>query len=369
MTLLGLGHFPASHVLNLGMMGMHGEAWVNTAIQEADLLIALGMRFDDRVTGNLKTYAPNAKKIHVDIDPSEINKNVKVDVALVGDLRKILQELLPRLEMRDRQQMARIHPAAEGRFRRARHSESAGQRPSLRRARDQRSVARDARQRNHRRHRRGPAPDVGSAVLQARPSALADHLRRPGNHGLCPARGHRREGGLPGFGRLGGRRRRRLPDDHGRACHHRAGKSEGEHRHHQQRLPGHGAPVAGILLRPELRSHAAAQPRLHEARRGLRHPQHHLQHARRRGPHHSRRARAQRPGADRFPGRAGRYRLSDGGGGRFAARNDSAARARSSKPRETNRKIHAAYIHRLRGKQAGRALARGFAVPPPRVQY
>ena len=62
MTLLGIGGFPASHPLNLGMMGMHGEAWVNTAIQESDLLIALGMRFDDRVTGNLKTYAPNAKK-------------------------------------------------------------------------------------------------------------------------------------------------------------------------------------------------------------------------------------------------------------------------------------------------------------------
>ena len=76
MTLLGIGGFPASHPLNLGMMGMHGEAWVNTAIQEADLLIALGMRFDDRVTGNLKTYAPNARKIHVDIDPAEINKNV-----------------------------------------------------------------------------------------------------------------------------------------------------------------------------------------------------------------------------------------------------------------------------------------------------
>jgi acetolactate synthase-1/2/3 large subunit len=98
MTLLGLGHLPASHVLNMGMMGMHGEAWVNKAIQEADLLIALGMRFDDRVTGNLKNYAPNAKKIHVEIDPAEINKNVKVDVALVGDLRKILKEILPRLE-------------------------------------------------------------------------------------------------------------------------------------------------------------------------------------------------------------------------------------------------------------------------------
>jgi acetolactate synthase-1/2/3 large subunit len=98
MTLLGLGGIPASHDLNLGMMGMHGEAWVNTAIQEADLLLAFGMRFDDRVTGNLKTYAPHAKKIHIEIDPAEVNKNVRVDVALVGDLREVLTELLPHLE-------------------------------------------------------------------------------------------------------------------------------------------------------------------------------------------------------------------------------------------------------------------------------
>jgi acetolactate synthase-1/2/3 large subunit len=102
MTLLGLGAFPASHPLNLGMMGMHGEAWVNHMIQEADLLLAFGMRFDDRVTGNLKTYAPNAKKIHIEIDPAEINKNVKVDVPLVGDLREVLLELLPHVESIDR---------------------------------------------------------------------------------------------------------------------------------------------------------------------------------------------------------------------------------------------------------------------------
>jgi acetolactate synthase-1/2/3 large subunit len=95
MTLLGLGGIAASHPLNLGMMGMHGEAWVNTAIQEADLLLAFGMRFDDRVTGNLKTYALNAKKIHIEIDPAEVNKNVRVDVALVGDLREVLVDLLP----------------------------------------------------------------------------------------------------------------------------------------------------------------------------------------------------------------------------------------------------------------------------------
>jgi acetolactate synthase I/II/III large subunit len=100
-TLLGLGAFPASHPLNLGMMGMHGEAWVNHTIQEADLLLALGMRFDDRVTGSLKTYAPNARKVQVEIDPAEINKNVKVDVALIGDLKEVLHELLPRIQRID----------------------------------------------------------------------------------------------------------------------------------------------------------------------------------------------------------------------------------------------------------------------------
>jgi acetolactate synthase-1/2/3 large subunit len=77
------------------MMGMHGEAYVNTAIQRADLLLAFGMRFDDRVTGNLKTYAQNSKKIHVEIDASEVGKNVKVDVALVSDLRAALEALTP----------------------------------------------------------------------------------------------------------------------------------------------------------------------------------------------------------------------------------------------------------------------------------
>jgi acetolactate synthase-1/2/3 large subunit len=99
-TLLGLGCFPSSHELSLGMMGMHGEAWVNEAIQKADLLIACGMRFDDRVTGTLASYAPRAKKIHIEIDPAEINKNVKVDVALVGDLKQVLEILLPHISTR-----------------------------------------------------------------------------------------------------------------------------------------------------------------------------------------------------------------------------------------------------------------------------
>src|ERR1700745_3179948 len=114
LTLLGLGAIPASHPLNLGMMGMHGEAWVNHTIQEADLLIALGMRFDDRVTGTLKTYAPNAKKIHVEIDPAEINKNVKVDVALVGDLREVLHAILPKIVSIDRSEWLHLIDGLRG---------------------------------------------------------------------------------------------------------------------------------------------------------------------------------------------------------------------------------------------------------------
>lgn len=94
-TLLGLGGFPASHPRALGMMGMHGEAWVNKAIQEADLIVAVGMRFDDRVTGNLKTYARNSKKIHIELDPAEINKNVRVDLPLIGDAKDILAQITP----------------------------------------------------------------------------------------------------------------------------------------------------------------------------------------------------------------------------------------------------------------------------------
>jgi len=96
-TLLGLGAIPAAHPLSLGMMGMHGESWVNNAIQQADLLLAFGMRFDDRVTGNLASYSPHSKKIHIEIDPSEINKNVPVDVALIGDLKEVLNLLQPLL--------------------------------------------------------------------------------------------------------------------------------------------------------------------------------------------------------------------------------------------------------------------------------
>ena len=93
MTLLGLGSFPANHELALGMIGMHGTTYANYAANEADLVIAAGMRFDDRVTGNPQKFLPNAKIIHIDIDPAEIGKNKLIDVPIVGDLKNVLAEL------------------------------------------------------------------------------------------------------------------------------------------------------------------------------------------------------------------------------------------------------------------------------------
>ena len=104
MTLLGLGSLPASNPYSLGMMGMHGEAYCNQAIQNADLLLAFGMRFDDRVTAHLRTYAPRARKIHIDIDPTEINKNVKVDVPLVGNLKTVLNDMIPLVKPSDHEE-------------------------------------------------------------------------------------------------------------------------------------------------------------------------------------------------------------------------------------------------------------------------
>ena len=96
-TLLGISGFPDDHILCVGMPGMHGMAYASLAIEEADLLIALGMRFDDRITGKPSAFSTQSKKIHVDIDPSEIGKNIKVDVPIVGDVKRVLAKLSPQV--------------------------------------------------------------------------------------------------------------------------------------------------------------------------------------------------------------------------------------------------------------------------------
>jgi acetolactate synthase I/II/III large subunit len=108
-TLHGLGAFPENDELSLGMLGMHGTWYANQSIQNADLLIAVGARFDDRVTGKLEEWAPHARVIHIDIDPSCISKNVYVDCAVVGDVKLVLEQLLPKVEEKDTSEwLARI---------------------------------------------------------------------------------------------------------------------------------------------------------------------------------------------------------------------------------------------------------------------
>jgi acetolactate synthase-1/2/3 large subunit len=111
MTLMGLGAFPGSHELSLGMPGMHGTYYANKAIQDSDLLIAAGMRFDDRVTGKLDAFAPHAKIIHIDIDPTSIRKNVRVDVPIVGDVKRVLIVLNKALKEEVKEQWEEVRKA------------------------------------------------------------------------------------------------------------------------------------------------------------------------------------------------------------------------------------------------------------------
>ncbi|MCC8189992.1 MAG: biosynthetic-type acetolactate synthase large subunit [Planctomycetes bacterium] len=101
-TLMGLGAFPSDDPLSVGMLGMHGTAYANRAVQACDLLVAVGARFDDRATGKIAAFAPNAKIIHIDIDPTSVSKNVRVDMPVIGCARKILEQLLPKLDERNR---------------------------------------------------------------------------------------------------------------------------------------------------------------------------------------------------------------------------------------------------------------------------
>jgi acetolactate synthase-1/2/3 large subunit len=101
MTLMGLGCFPGNHPLSLGMLGMHGTYRANMAVMESDLLLAIGARFDDRVTGKIESFAPHAKIIHIDIDPTSISKNVKVDLPIVGDCKSVLSKILTLVEGED----------------------------------------------------------------------------------------------------------------------------------------------------------------------------------------------------------------------------------------------------------------------------
>ena len=195
---MGLGAFPAPHQQWLGMLGMHGTRTANYAMDEADLIVAIGARFDDRITGKLSEFAPRAKFIHIDIDPAEISKNVPAHIPIVGDAKRILARLVGEYRA--------LEPDAArlaGWWERIEHWR--GQHPlrydDSRRHRDQAAVPRPVALRGHRQRRvhpvlgRRPAPDVGGAVLPLQPAAALDQLRRAGDDGLRPAGRDRRRRG------------------------------------------------------------------------------------------------------------------------------------------------------------------------------
>ncbi len=276
-TLMARGAFPDSHELCLGMPGMHGNYTAVTSMQQADLLVALGARFDDRVTGKLTAFAPHAKIVHVDIDPAEIGKNRVADVPIVGDCRDVIGKLAT--ELAKRQEAAggpRDHAAWLAQLRRWQTDfpYRYDQQPD------------------------GPLkPQFCVERLHAFAGDDTILVAGVGQHQMYASQYWRFErprhwinsGGLGTMGfavpaalgakvgaarrsRRGDRRRRVLPDDRPGAGHEHHREDPVRHRDLEQRLPGHGPPVAGALLRRALLGGVARpeRARLREARRGLR---------------------------------------------------------------------------------------------------
>ncbi len=185
-TLMGRGAFPDSHPLAMGMPGMHGTYTAITSIQKADLLIAVGVRFDDRVTGNPKFFAPHAKVIHIDVDPAEIGKVRFADIPIVGDAGRILSPAargMGRTRDAGPKRLARDNRPLEDRVS---ASLSADSRRSDQTAVCHRGALPLDRRRRHDRGRRRPAPDVGEPVLEVRGPEAVDQLGWARNDGISP---------------------------------------------------------------------------------------------------------------------------------------------------------------------------------------
>ena len=273
LTVMGLGAFPAPHEQWLGMLGMHGTRTANYAMDEADLIVCVGARFDDRITGKLSEFAPRAKFVHIDVDPAEISKNVPAHIPIVGDAK----DVLPKLN-REYRALKPDPTRLDEWWKRIREwqSELPAALRGLARLRDQAAVhgrgdVRGDRGRGDHHLRRRPAPDVGGAVLPLRRAAPVAQLRRPGDDGLRPAGGDRRQGRAP---RRDGRlpRRRRQPGDGLPGVRdRRPPRHPGQGLPDEQRPLRHGPPVAGAVLGGALQvGRDGPEPRLAEARRGVR---------------------------------------------------------------------------------------------------
>ncbi len=276
-TLMARGAFPDSHELCLGMPGMHGNYTAVTAMQKADLLVALGARFDDRVTGKLDAFAPDATVIHVDIDPAEIGKNRVVEVPIVGDCKDVIGKLAHEIGKRqdeaggvpDRTAWLGQLEAWKQEFPYAYDQQPDG---PLEAAVLHRTAARRGGRGRDRRLGGRTASDVGVTVLALREAAPVDQLRGPGHDGLRGAGGARRCRRHAGQARDRDRRGRLLPDDGPGARHVDHGEHPVHHGDHQQRVPGHGPPVAGAVLRRAIQPGApdVRHARLREAGGGVR---------------------------------------------------------------------------------------------------
>ena len=281
-TLMARGAFPDSHPLCLGMPGMHGNYTAVTSMQKADLLITLGARFDDRVTGKVSAFAPDAKIIHVDIDPAELGKVRRPDVPIVGDCRLVIEELVK--AVRDLGGQAQAPTAREWKSRISGWQEKfplTYEQPAEGDALKPQLVLEQL---------RDSTPDdtivvsgVGQHQMWASQYWKFNHPYTwvnsggLGTMGFAGARRHRRQGRPPRPHGVGRRRRRLLPDDGAGAGDRVERAHPHQGRHPQQRLPRHGAPVAGdVLRRALLRGVPVARPaRLRDVGRGdglRRHP-------------------------------------------------------------------------------------------------
>jgi acetolactate synthase-1/2/3 large subunit len=267
-TLMARGAFPDSHRQHLGMPGMHGTVSAVAGLQRSDLLIALGTRFDDRVTGQLDSFAPEAKVIHADIDPAEIGKNRHADVPIVGDVKAVITELIAALRHHRDSGTAETSDIADWwtylNEVKATYPLSYGPQSdgSLSPEYVIEKLGEIA------------GPDaVYVAVHLLRKAANLAQLRRFGHHGLRHPGSHGRQDGPARRRGLGDRRRRLLPDDQPGTGHLRDRGRTDQGGVDQQRQPRHGAPVADPVLRGALLADRPSHPltpdpRLRQAGRG-----------------------------------------------------------------------------------------------------
>ena len=282
-TLMALGSFPDSHPQHVGMPGMHGDVSAVTALQKSDLIIALGARFDDRVTGRLDTFAPSAKIVHADIDPAEISKNRVADVPIVGDAREVLADLIVAVQAdheaghkgdytdwwKQLDAWRETYPLgydlpADGSLSPQQVIERIGQ--------------------------LAPEGTLFAAGVGQHQMWAAQFIKyeKPstwfnsggaGTMGYAVPAAMGAKAGMPDSTGVGDRRRRLLPDDQPGTGHLRPEQHPDQGRHHQQRRPGHGPPVAEPLLRRAVLQHRAAlrrrdRARLHPRRRLHPEPRH-----------------------------------------------------------------------------------------------